>query len=149
MIRASSTSSIISASSNTNNIKDTLTKDGPTFYNSAATIVMMSEVLAQPESMIGQTVRVLGRLKDYNVHKNIVQAEYKGQCMSIDTTLLGIFDYKLGSLYQWIGELASFTGHGGIILHARILRNMDELDTALFEDTLKLRRAIMAQDQLN
>ncbi|KAJ1328592.1 hypothetical protein BSLG_010324 [Batrachochytrium salamandrivorans] len=95
--------------------------------------------------MLGWVVRILGRLRSYNVHTNMAQVEYRGQQLLVDTALLGIFDYKINSLYQWIGELVVSTTDTGdcICLQAKILRNVDELDTALFEESLKLRRQIM------
>ena len=45
------------------------------------------------------------RLREYNVHTNHAVIEYKSETLAIDTSLLGVFEHALDSLYQFIGEM--------------------------------------------
>jgi len=50
--------------------------------------------------------------------------------------------FKINSLFQFIGEVDD---QEGLILRARISRNVDGLDVSLYEQALSLRRKFEAQ----
>eukprot|EP00842_Homolaphlyctis_polyrhiza_P004554 jgi/Hompol1/509/HPOL_005339-RA len=169
------------------------------FKTTPARILMLDEIVYNQAGMPldSLNVRVLGRLQSYNVHTNMAVIEYPSNFqtpvsgssssssslvqsvslpvarLEVDTTLLGVFEYKLGSLYQWIGELQvsdtldrgnndgdtvaiqtgrdADTGDRGkgqpsLMLYARIVRDMSQLDTRLYERALRLRRAVLATE---
>ncbi|KAI8928358.1 hypothetical protein BC831DRAFT_448973 [Entophlyctis helioformis] len=64
--------------------------------------------------------------------------------MEIDTSLLDVFDYRIGSLYQWIGDVAACSpptsSAQAVKVRARILRAMDDLDVDLYHRALAVRR---------
>lgn len=45
------------------------------------------------------------RLTEYNVIKSRATIEHEGASLTIDTTLLGVFDYELNHDLQFIGEM--------------------------------------------
>lgn len=51
-----------------------------------------------------ENVRVMGTLVSYDVKHNVAVLD-DGDKMMIDTTLLGNFQYRIGSRYQVFGEM--------------------------------------------
>jgi hypothetical protein len=114
-------------------------------------------------------VCLIGRLEEYNVHCNLATVHRSNSTITIttttttetpsmtsslvvmvDTSLLGVFDYRIGSWYKWYGEL-SFASNGAFIndetapvLKARILWCVDGMDLALYDRCVQIRRHIKA-----
>jgi hypothetical protein len=84
------------------------------------------------------------RLSLYNVNSNLALIETHTSNLLIDTSLLGVFPHRLKSLYQFIGELqplpdkekGQFPTAPRLQLKARIIRNVDGIDTALYDKVL-------------
>ncbi|KAL2911143.1 hypothetical protein HK105_209391 [Polyrhizophydium stewartii] len=118
----------------------------------SARIVLLSELVGTqqqhaPQLLAGDTVRTLGRLRDLDVHTNTARIELDGNELLADTELLGVFDYRIGAMYQWLGELveADAAGRRPLRLRARILRAATDLDVKLFEQALVLRRRLVGK----
>eukprot|EP01119_Soliformovum_irregulare_P024357 TRINITY_DN8714_c0_g1_i1.p2 TRINITY_DN8714_c0_g1~~TRINITY_DN8714_c0_g1_i1.p2 ORF type:complete len:122 (+),score=17.32 TRINITY_DN8714_c0_g1_i1:2-367(+) len=98
-------------------------------------------------SQEGQSVRTFGRLKEYHPTKNQIRIEYKNQVLLVDIGHLATFPYKMNTLLQCIGEIESYTSNledpETKILRARVVRNVDGLDTALYEKALKIRNSFL------
>eukprot|EP00904_Undaria_pinnatifida_P009401 jgi/Undpi1/5591/HiC_scaffold_2.g00867.m1 len=88
------------------------------------------------------SVRVLGSISSYDAAADVAVIEYKGEELNIDASLLPGFQFQTGSLYEFIGEIESASG--GKTVKARVCRNVDGLDTHLFEKALEVRRKFLA-----
>lgn len=64
----------------------------------------------------GDTIRVLGTLVDYDVHRNRAMISWRQGAyrLKVDTTLLGAFVHERDALYQWIGEVDDASGDGEV-----------------------------------
>lgn len=64
----------------------------------------------------GDTIRVLGTLVDYDVHRNRAMISWRQGAyrLEVDTTLLGAFVHERDALYQWIGEVDDASGDGEV-----------------------------------
>eukprot|EP00903_Cladosiphon_okamuranus_P007066 g6868.t1 len=89
------------------------------------------------------SVRVLGSLRSYDAAANGAVVEYKGDHLDIDASLLTDFQFRIDSLYEFIGEIQDGPS-GKKKVKARVCRNVDGLDTHLFEKALQVRRAFLA-----
>ncbi|KAJ3108378.1 hypothetical protein HDU97_001503 [Phlyctochytrium planicorne] len=132
-------------------------------------VVNVPEIIEDVNGMVGKTVRVTGKVTD-NLHyaslktfdpaTNLGLLHYASATLLIDATLLGILDkHSSKSLLQLIGELEEFepveskiieefprhAGGGIVVLRARVLRNVDGLDTRAYEKAVKLRREFFEQ----
>ncbi|KAJ3047092.1 hypothetical protein HK097_000244 [Rhizophlyctis rosea] len=118
-------------------------------------ILHIEEIQADPRGKSGETVRVLGKLLSYDPHHSLAQIEHASKTLTIDTTLLGDFPYRVKSLLQFIGVLEDWrppvqhklqttptkhAGNGHVILQAKIMRNVDGLDLTLYDKALQIRR---------
>uniref|UniRef100_A0A6V3TQJ4 Uncharacterized protein n=1 Tax=Lotharella globosa TaxID=91324 RepID=A0A6V3TQJ4_9EUKA len=91
----------------------------------------------QSAKKYGENYRVTGQLIKYNASSNICtisSVDCKGE-LTINIDLIANFPFKLGSLFQFIGEWR-LDG----CLHARIARNVDGLDMKLYAAAVKLCR---------
>ncbi|KAL6058395.1 hypothetical protein QOT17_014882 [Balamuthia mandrillaris] len=98
-----------------------------------------------PNSLHNHSVRVMGTVVEFDVGRNRATLEYNGYTLPVDTSLLSQIPFHTGSLYQLIGELQNAPPY---TLQVRVVRNVDGLDTRLYEETLKLRRQF-EQEQAN
>ncbi|KAJ3035220.1 hypothetical protein HDU99_010614 [Rhizoclosmatium hyalinum] len=131
-------------------------------------IVQLNEIFAHLDWMKGETVRVLGRIKEADLDSSFVLLSYGSTDLLVDTSLIGILDkHSTKSLVQFIGDMEEIGDdvkitpfimkHGmggkqgatgprrGVYLNARIMRNMDGLDIGLYEKALKARRVFDAE----
>ncbi|XP_035673112.1 uncharacterized protein LOC118413691 [Branchiostoma floridae] len=65
------------------------------------------------------------------------------QQLSVDTRLIEPFQARLGSIFQMIGE-TEFTA-GGPLLHARVVRCVDGIDTAVYYKALDMQRQYLKE----
>uniref|UniRef100_A0A061SGW8 Uncharacterized protein n=1 Tax=Tetraselmis sp. GSL018 TaxID=582737 RepID=A0A061SGW8_9CHLO len=109
-----------------------------------ATVVHLEEVLDSPGTYSGKSVRVLGLLKDVDVHAFEATLENHGEVLRIGTEmLLGTF-LERGSWYQIIGEVDCSSVEGPVLV-ARVARNVNGIDPQLFDEALQLRRRFLEQ----
>ncbi|PWA86932.1 hypothetical protein CTI12_AA135750 [Artemisia annua] len=102
-------------------------------------IVMLQELNSfSPQFKDGASLRVTGKLEVYNVETAIAVIADGGATLAVDTQHLRI-NLRVGSLYQFIGELSIQPNNEGI-LKARVGRNVDGMDLNLYEQSLKLVR---------
>ncbi|KAJ1913935.1 hypothetical protein H4219_004998 [Mycoemilia scoparia] len=132
--------------------------------------VLISEIVntANQKKWIGETVRIVGILVDYDPKSDTATIDdSEGNMIRVNASLLGVFDYNIGVLYQLIGNLdwesaentasSKDSGHsceqserhsppdgaGRIILRARIFRDADGLDFQVYQRAvLKLRESL-------
>lgn len=134
------------------------------------TIIMLEELVkTPPEKLEGQAVRVMGRLIHYDASKNVCVLEdtpvrphserhthlaptYQ---LNVDTSRLSKFKFKMGVMFQFIGDIdvssnkerVKVEGGGpapGIVLLARVARNVEGIDVNLFYKALQVRRTFEA-----
>nr|GFB68790.1 CST complex subunit TEN1 [Tanacetum cinerariifolium] len=102
-------------------------------------LVMLQELnSSSPHFKEGASLRVTGKLEVYNVETAIAVIADGGATLAVDTKHLRI-NLRVGSLYQFIGELSIQPNNEGI-LKARVGRNVDGMDLNLYEQSLKLVR---------
>nr|GMD70672.1 CST complex subunit TEN1-like [Ipomoea batatas] len=86
----------------------------------------------------GASLRVTGKLQEYNVETDSAVISNGNASLRIDTERLNI-SIRPGSIYQFIGEL-----HIGpsdeAILKAQVGRNVDGMDLNLYHQSLQLLR---------
>ncbi|KAJ3117420.1 hypothetical protein HDU96_006801 [Phlyctochytrium bullatum] len=133
-------------------------------------IVHLPEVMASADGFNGRTLRITGCLRKFDSVSGLGLLSYDECDMLVDTTLLGVMDkHSPKSLLQMIGDMdeledsvlphaaaASPTAtflrdpprHAGgrvPVLRARIVRNVDGLDTQVFEKAVAMQREFDAQ----
>eukprot|EP01048_Picozoa_sp_COSAG05_P008252 COSAG05_NODE_621_length_8305_cov_3.479283_1_plen_139_part_00 len=81
------------------------------------------------------------RLVNYDVDRSMLTIEYKDSRMDIDISLVADLKPQGGSLYQFIGEVVSTQP---LQLSARVGRNIDGMDTDLYDHALTARRTFEA-----
>eukprot|EP00271_Cylindrocystis_brebissonii_P022161 TRINITY_DN8372_c0_g1_i3.p1 TRINITY_DN8372_c0_g1~~TRINITY_DN8372_c0_g1_i3.p1 ORF type:complete len:128 (+),score=10.12 TRINITY_DN8372_c0_g1_i3:279-662(+) len=113
----------------------------------AGAILTLEEVFRGGFTLKGKSVRVLGRMVDGSFDVVSAQAliEHEGYCLRVDVHHLPSLSLRSNSLYSFIGELDRDEGivtsnTSQLILHARVGRNMDGLDEALFYQVMMMRR---------
>ncbi|XP_042480257.1 CST complex subunit TEN1 [Macadamia integrifolia] len=95
----------------------------------------------------GVSLRVTGKLQDYSVDTAIAIISDGNFSLKIDTQHLRNLNLRLGSIYQFIGELFIEANNQATLL-ARVGRNVDGIDLSLYSQSLQLLRKFQA-DQLN
>ncbi|XP_024538129.1 uncharacterized protein LOC112348939 [Selaginella moellendorffii] len=110
----------------------------------AGTIVQLPELLepGSPFCRHMKSLRVMGTLESFDVESGVAHIRHEGASLAVDTTLLRDIHLRPGSLYQFIGELLL---QSGMMLRARVARNVDGLDVKLYEKALRLRRIFQEQ----
>ncbi|XP_010245470.1 PREDICTED: CST complex subunit TEN1 isoform X1 [Nelumbo nucifera] len=87
----------------------------------------------------GASLRVTGKLQEYSVEAAIAVI-VDGSCrLKIDTRHLRDLNLRIGSIYQFIGELL-IQSNNEAILEARVGRNVDGMDLNLYYQSLQLLR---------
>ncbi|KVH91695.1 CST complex subunit TEN1 [Cynara cardunculus var. scolymus] len=94
----------------------------------------------------GASLRVTGKLQEYNVETAIAVIADGGATLAVDTQHLRL-NLRMGSIYQFIGELSIQPSNEGI-LKARVGRNVDGIDLNLYHQSLKLVRQFQS-DQIS
>ncbi|KAK9161633.1 hypothetical protein Syun_007974 [Stephania yunnanensis] len=85
----------------------------------------------------GTSLRVTGKLDEYSVENAlavIVDGDFK---LKIDVKHLRDLNLRIGSIYQFIGELL-IAPNDEAILQARVGRNVDGIDLNLYHQSLQL-----------
>ncbi|WCJ24835.1 CST complex subunit TEN1 [Euphorbia peplus] len=91
----------------------------------------------------GASLRVIGKLEEYNVETAIAIIADGNATLKIGTQHLRNLSFRIGSVYQFIGELV-IQPENEAILEARVGRNVDGIDLNLYYQTLKLLRKFQA-----
>ncbi|KAK9292279.1 hypothetical protein L1049_020243 [Liquidambar formosana] len=94
---------------------------------------------ASPFFKQGASLRVTGKLQEYSVETAIAIVIDGSANLKIDTQHLRDLNFRVGSIYQFIGELF-IQPDNEAILHARVGRNVDGIDLNLYHQTLRLLR---------
>ncbi|KAJ0013592.1 hypothetical protein Pint_19694 [Pistacia integerrima] len=91
----------------------------------------------------GASLRVTGKLQEYSVETAIAIIADGSAILKIDTQHLRDLSFRVGSIYQFIGELHIQLDNEAI-LRARVGRNVDGLDLNLYHQSLQLLRQFKA-----
>ncbi|KAJ4957162.1 hypothetical protein NE237_013945 [Protea cynaroides] len=95
----------------------------------------------------GVSLRVTGKLQEYSVETAIAIITDENIRLKIDTQHLRNLNLRLGSIYQFIGELC-IENNNEATLQARVGRDVDGIDLSLYSQSLQLLRKFQA-DHLN
>ncbi|KAF5739890.1 hypothetical protein HS088_TW12G01101 [Tripterygium wilfordii] len=95
----------------------------------------------------GASLRVTGKLQEYSAETAIAIVAEDGAVLKINTEHLRDITFRVGSIYQFIGELLILPDNEAI-LHARVGRNVDGIDLNLYHQSLQLLRQFQA-DHMN
>ncbi|CAK9315004.1 unnamed protein product [Citrullus colocynthis] len=95
----------------------------------------------------GASLRVTGKLVEYSVETAIAIIVDGNVNLKIDTQHLRELSIRIGSIYQFIGELLVQSDNEAT-LQARVGRNVDGIDLNLYHQSLQLLRQFQA-DHLN
>ncbi|CAN8244741.1 unnamed protein product [Cochlearia groenlandica] len=88
------------------------------------------------------SLRVTGRLSRYSVETAICVIEDGDKTLRINTQHLRDVSFRVGSIYQFIGELHIHPINQAM-LEARTGRNVDGMDMNLYRETVKLLRKFL------
>ncbi|XP_074273662.1 CST complex subunit TEN1-like [Silene latifolia] len=111
--------------------------------NSGALIILEELKPSSPHYQDGASLRVTGKLEEYNVETAVAVISDGSATLKIDTQYVEL-QYRLGSIYQFIGELLLESGIEPI-LKARVGRNVDGIDLNLYRQTLNLLKEFQAE----
>ena len=92
----------------------------------------------------GTSVRVTGRLVEFDAATACALISHQGEELSIDVSALGGSRMRQGELLQFIGE--AFPGRNGApqpYVRARIVRNVDNLDMQTYEKAVLITRGFI------
>ncbi|KAJ1692082.1 hypothetical protein LUZ63_008780 [Rhynchospora breviuscula] len=106
--------------------------------------VMLREL--QPSSPFfkhGQSLRLIGKLEAYQVENGVAEISDGVVTLKVNTRNLTDLVFCVGSLYQFIGELAIGLNSNDVLLLARVGRIVDGLDLNLYQQSLHLSRNLM------
>ncbi|XP_043813799.1 CST complex subunit TEN1 isoform X1 [Manihot esculenta] len=100
----------------------------------------------------GASLRVTGkslcRLQEYTVETAIAIIADGNKILKIDTQHLRDLSFRIGSVYQFIGELVVQPDNEAI-LQARVGRNVDGIDLNLYHQSLQVLRQFQADHLKN
>ncbi|EEH53082.1 uncharacterized protein MICPUCDRAFT_42601 [Micromonas pusilla CCMP1545] len=100
----------------------------------------LAEVRDRADALHEHSVRVLGRLESYDPATCRGRIEHDGATLAVDASVVPSADApRIGSLYQYIGELDCAGAGGGPdptaprpVLRARVARCVDGLDVRVY-----------------
>ncbi|KAH9606229.1 hypothetical protein KSS87_008042 [Heliosperma pusillum] len=104
--------------------------------SSGALIILEDLKPSSPHYQDGASLRVTGKLEEYNVETAVAVIADGNATLKIDTQYV-MLQYRLGSIYQFIGELR-LESDIEPILKARVGSNVDGIDLNLYRQSLKL-----------
>ncbi|KAJ2900564.1 hypothetical protein IWW38_000441 [Coemansia aciculifera] len=123
------------------------------------TPVFLEELVARPPHFIGRTVRVTGTLHSYSPKTDRASLVDGQSLILVDTKLLGVHQYHIGQTYQLIGVVVASAQMDGeetpkdlledvrysldIVLQARVVREVDGLDMAIYRKSVVMLRAFL------
>ncbi|KAL1188082.1 CST complex subunit TEN1 [Cardamine amara subsp. amara] len=95
------------------------------------------------------SLRVTGMLRGYSNETALCVIEDGNKSLKINTQNLSDLSFKIGSIYQFIGEL-HIEPNNEAILQARTGRNVDGIDMNLYRKTIELlRQFLQVEDNSN
>ncbi|KAG2173825.1 hypothetical protein INT43_005245 [Umbelopsis isabellina] len=106
----------------------------------AGTPILLQELVQEPATYHGRSVRATGILMGYNPDENRAIIEHKGHALDVATDLLDTFSYNTKDLLQCIGELEYNHDSNRLLLRARVSRKVDGLDLDLYEKAIMVHR---------
>ncbi|KAF8401419.1 hypothetical protein HHK36_012358 [Tetracentron sinense] len=95
----------------------------------------------------GASLRVTGKLQEYSVETAIAIISDGSARLKINTEHLRDLNFRVGSIYQFIGELV-IEPNNETMMQARVGRNVDGIDLNLYQQSLQLLRQFQA-DHMN
>ncbi|TPX31207.1 hypothetical protein SmJEL517_g05440 [Synchytrium microbalum] len=102
-------------------------------------ILFIQEINSKAAELSGASVRVLGKLISRDSSTNNYTIEYNESQLLVNVSLLGDVGLRIKSLYEFLGELEE-GDQRQVVLKARIVRVMDGVDVALYDQAVKIRR---------
>ncbi|PIA61260.1 hypothetical protein AQUCO_00300650v1 [Aquilegia coerulea] len=96
----------------------------------------------------GASLRVIGKLQDYSVETATAVIVDGSINLKVDTQHLRDLSFRIGSIYQFIGEL-HIKPDNEAILQARVGRNVDGMDLNLYYQSLQLLRQFQDEQANN
>ncbi|KAI5346190.1 PREDICTED: CST complex subunit TEN1 [Prunus dulcis] len=96
----------------------------------------------------GASLRVTGKLQEYSVETAIATIIDGSDSLKINTQHLRELSFRVGSIYQFIGELL-IQPDNEAVLQARVGRNVDGIDLNLYYQSLQLLRQFQAHHLKN
>ncbi|KAF8100601.1 hypothetical protein N665_0220s0005 [Sinapis alba] len=115
---------------------------------SGAPITLQELYPSSPFYMEARSLRVTGLLKRYSVETAIGVIEDGEKSLKINTQHLRDVSFRVGSIYQFIGEL-HIEPNNEAILQARTGRNVDGIDMNLYRKTVELLRRFLEVEEDN
>eukprot|EP00262_Sarcandra_glabra_P004280 TRINITY_DN1523_c2_g1_i2.p1 TRINITY_DN1523_c2_g1~~TRINITY_DN1523_c2_g1_i2.p1 ORF type:complete len:125 (+),score=11.85 TRINITY_DN1523_c2_g1_i2:214-588(+) len=106
-------------------------------------LVALQELESSPLFKQGASLRVTGKLQEYCVETAIAVIVDGNISLKIDTQHLRDINFRVGSIYQFIGEFLVQPDNTAM-LQARVGRNVDGIDLNLYHQSLQLRRQFEA-----
>uniref|UniRef100_A0A6P3Z6L0 CST complex subunit TEN1 n=1 Tax=Ziziphus jujuba TaxID=326968 RepID=A0A6P3Z6L0_ZIZJJ len=91
----------------------------------------------------GTSLRVTGKLQEYSVETAIAIIADGSANLKINTQHIRDLNFRVGSIYQFIGELLIHTDNEAV-LQARVGRNVDGMDLNLYHQSLRLLKQFQA-----
>ncbi|KAI5650860.1 hypothetical protein M9H77_36865 [Catharanthus roseus] len=101
---------------------------------------------SSPHFTQGASLRVTGKLQEYNVDTAVALIVDGNASLKIDTQHLKV-NLRMGSLYQFIGEML-IQPPNEAILKARVGRNVDGMDLNLYHQSLQLLKEFQADQMI-
>ncbi|KAG5414802.1 hypothetical protein BRARA_A02262 [Brassica rapa] len=111
---------------------------------SGAPITLQELYPSSPFFMEARSLRVTGLLKGYSVETAIGVIEDGEKSLKINTQHLRDVSFRVGSVYQFIGELHIEPNN-----EARTGRNVDGIDINLYRKTIELLRRFLEIEEDN
>ena len=115
-------------------------------------LLALSEVRDQVERLEsgdqdGSSVRVIGRLVEFDASKACVQIERCGERLRVDVSVLQGSRFQPGDMLQFIGEAyrSSAGAQDDVYVRARVVRNVDNVDMATYERAVQLTREFVEE----
>ncbi|KAK4748796.1 hypothetical protein SAY87_015382 [Trapa incisa] len=112
---------------------------------SGALVSLEDLVPSSPFFANGSSLRVIGRLQEYSVETAfaiIVDGRAK---LKVSTVHLRDLSFRVGSIYQFIGELRIIQPENEATLQARVGRNVDGIDLNLYHESIQMVRQFQAE----
>ncbi|XP_041022866.1 CST complex subunit TEN1 isoform X2 [Juglans microcarpa x Juglans regia] len=110
----------------------------------SGTLVSLQDIYpSSPFYKQGASLRVTGKLQEYSVETAVAIVIDGNANLKINTQHLRDLSFRVGSFYQFIGELL-IQPDNEAILQARVGRNVDGIDLNLYHQSLQLLRQFQA-----
>ncbi|KAI9123248.1 hypothetical protein K1719_006137 [Acacia pycnantha] len=107
--------------------------------NSGALVSLQELHPSSPFFKEGASLRIVGKLHEYSVETALATLFDGDATLKVNTQHLRDLSFRVGSVYQFIGELLIQPDNKGV-LQARVGRNVDGIDLNLYHQSLLLVR---------